>query len=118
MRARFPASVYTAGIEPDVRFTLANERTFLAWMRTALALMASGVALELLGAELHPGLRLAAALVLILTGIIVPVLAWVNWIRAERAMRLAEPLPSSLMGVTLAVAVAAAGVLVVTAILV
>lgn len=30
--------------EPDYRFTLANERTFLAWIRTALALLAGGVA--------------------------------------------------------------------------
>lgn len=31
------------GEEPDPRFTLANERTFLAWTRTALALLASAV---------------------------------------------------------------------------
>jgi hypothetical protein len=30
--------------EPDYRFTFANERTFLAWIRTALALIAGGVA--------------------------------------------------------------------------
>lgn len=34
----------TAPGEPDYRFTLANERTFLAWIRTALALVAGGVA--------------------------------------------------------------------------
>ena len=32
--------------EPDYRFTLANERTFLAWIRTGLALLAAGVALD------------------------------------------------------------------------
>ena len=31
-------------IEPDYRFTLANERTFLAWQRTSLGLMAAAVA--------------------------------------------------------------------------
>ena len=30
------------GEEPDYRFTLANERTFLAWVRTALGLLAGG----------------------------------------------------------------------------
>src|SRR3984893_15268857 len=30
--------------EPDYRFTLANERTFLAWQRTALGLLAAAVA--------------------------------------------------------------------------
>jgi putative membrane protein len=34
------------GTEPDYRFTLANERTFLAWIRTALALLAGGVLLH------------------------------------------------------------------------
>lgn len=44
--ARFPQSVYGQGEEPDARFSLANERTFLAWIRTSLALIAGGVALE------------------------------------------------------------------------
>jgi putative membrane protein len=40
---RKPASVYGQDDEPDPRFSLANERTALAWMRTALALVAAGV---------------------------------------------------------------------------
>ena len=42
---RRPDSVYGIGEEPDPRFSMANERTSLAWMRTALALVAGGVAL-------------------------------------------------------------------------
>jgi putative membrane protein len=32
------------GPDTDYRFSLANERTYLAWVRTALALLAGGVA--------------------------------------------------------------------------
>jgi len=113
--SRFPASVYRHGDEPDPRFTLANERTFLAWIRTALALLAGGVALEVLGLALHPGLRLAASLVLIVAGILAPVFAWIGWMRTERALRLAAPLPASPLGPITAVAVVVAGVLVVFA---
>ena len=35
----------TEGSEPDARFTFANERTFLAWNRTALALVVAGLAI-------------------------------------------------------------------------
>ncbi|TQK17684.1 putative membrane protein [Microbacterium sp. SLBN-154] len=114
---RFPASVFRHGTEPDARFTLANERTFLAWIRTALALIAGGVALELLGLQLHPELRLAASLVLVIVGVIVPGLAWVNWMRAERALRNAQPLPASLLGPVIAAAVTVAGALVLLSIL-
>jgi len=42
------------GEEPDYRFSLANERTFLAWIRTALALLAGGVLLDQFSTRLHP----------------------------------------------------------------
>ncbi|MFB7860263.1 YidH family protein [Rhodococcus qingshengii] len=42
---RWPRWVYSIGEEPDYRFTFANERTFLAWIRAATALIAGGVAL-------------------------------------------------------------------------
>lgn len=114
---RFPASVYRRGDEPDARFTLANERTFLAWIRTSLALIAAGVALELLDVGLEPGLRLAASLDLALTGVLTPGMAWVGWARTERAMRLSSLLPGSLLSAVLGVSVTIAGVLVMLAIL-
>lgn len=114
---RFPQSVYRHGSEPDARFTLANERTFLAWIRTSLALIAGGVALEVLGLDLHPELRLAASVLLVLAGVVTPALAWWNWARSERALRRGEPLPSSVLGPLLAVAVSISGVLVLLAVL-
>lgn len=114
---RFPAAVFRRGEEPDPRFTLANERTYLAWIRTCLALIAGGVALEVLGLDLHPGLRLAASLLLLIAGVLTPGIAWVGWMRTERAMRLGAPLPASLFGPVIAVATTAAGVLALLAVL-
>ncbi len=114
---RFPQSVYRHGTEPDVRFTLANERTFLAWIRTGLALMAGGVALELLGIDLESSFRLAASLVLIVAGILTPAFGFIGWMRSERAMRLAQPLPGSPLGPLVAAAVSIAGILVLLGVL-
>ena len=105
---RFPRSVYGTGAEPDPRFSLANERTFLAWNRTALALIAGGVALEALGLDLQPGFRLAAALVLA-----VPLLAWAEWARTERALRTSAALPGSVTSVLLALTIMLVAALVV-----
>lgn len=110
---RFPTSVYATGEEPDPRFSLANERTFLAWTRTALALIAGGVALEVLGLDLHPGFRLAASLVLIVAGTAVAPLAWWEWMRTERALRRSKPLPGAISAVILGVVVLAVGLLVI-----
>ncbi|TQO19384.1 uncharacterized protein DUF202 [Rhodoglobus vestalii] len=68
---RFPRRVYGAGSEPDARFSLANERTFLAWIRTALALISAGVALEAFVLPIAPAFRLGASLLLILLGVVV-----------------------------------------------
>ena len=45
-KGRWPGFVYAGGEEPDYRFSFANERTFLAWIRTGLALLAAGVAVD------------------------------------------------------------------------
>ncbi|AEE46815.1 YidH family protein [Cellulomonas fimi] len=109
---RLPRWVYGQGVEPDARFSLANERTFLAWLRTALALLAGGVALEALDLPIQPQLRLAAAVVLVTLGTAAPLLAWWGWARAERAMRRGEPLPAPVGFALLVGGVVAAGALV------
>ncbi|WP_432482466.1 YidH family protein [Kineococcus esterisolvens] len=111
-RTRFPASVYRHGTEPDPRFSLANERTFLAWIRTSLALLAAGVALEGLALPLQPQLRLAASIVLVVLGMAAPVQAWRGWARDERAMRRGEPLASPALAAPLTAGTGLAGVLV------
>jgi putative membrane protein len=114
---RFPRSVYGTGIEPDARFSLANERTFLAWIRTALALIAAGVALEALGLDLQPDLRLAGSLALIVAGLVLPMLAWFEWGRTERALRAASPLPGSATSLVLALTIVVVAALVLLGVL-
>ncbi|WP_127473251.1 YidH family protein [Microbacterium sulfonylureivorans] len=108
---RFPRFVFDHGSEPDPRFSLANERTYLAWIRTALALTAGGVALELLGGDLNPILRAIAATILIAAGTSIPLLAWHDWAANERALRRERPLRPGTMSVAIAVAIVAAGAL-------
>ncbi|MHA7190647.1 YidH family protein [Arthrobacter sp. MDT2-16] len=110
---RFPKNLFRAGEDPDPRFTLANERTFLAWIRTALALIAGGVALEVFGLSLHPGFRLTASFLLIGAGVLAPVQAWFGWLSTERSLRHQRSLPSSISGLVIAVLVCAAGICVI-----
>jgi putative membrane protein len=115
---RFPRWVFGAGDEPDARFSLANERTFLAWIRTSLALSAAGVALEAIDLPVTPGLRYASALLLVGLGVSAPVLAWLRWAALERGIRLARPLPAPLLGPVLAVGITVASLLLLVGLLV
>ena len=112
---RFPSWVYSVGSEPDVSFSLANERTFLAWIRTSLALTAGGVALQAIDLPATPGLRTASALILVGLGVLAPVMAWFRWASLERGRRLARPLPAPLLGPVLAVGITLASLLLLVA---
>lgn len=109
-RVRRPSWVYGSGVEPDARFSFANERTFLAWIRTALALIAAGVALDTLDVSLTASTQQALAGLLVVLGLLCAAASWIRWARAERAMRRGEPLPASGLTAVLAVGVIAAAV--------
>jgi len=109
---RFPRWVFGTGTEPDPRFTLANERTFLAWTRTALALIAGGVALDAIDVPLPPPLKLTAVIILLALGLLLPLTAWTGWARSERAMRRGRPLPASLPTLLVASGVVAVAALI------
>jgi putative membrane protein len=82
--------------EPDVRFSYANERTFLAWIRTALGLVTAGLAItQLLPPFDFEGGRRLIGLPLIALGVAIAVLSLRNWNANERAMRTGRPLPKS-----------------------
>ena len=90
---RRPRSVYGVGQEPDPRFSLANERTFLAWVRTCLAIIAGAVALHSLRVPETAWVRQVLVVVLLVIAGLVAVTASTRWARTERAMRVREPLP-------------------------
>lgn len=85
----------SVGTDPDYRFTFANERTFLAWLRTGLALLAGAVALASLVHDFGPrSLRIAITAFLLILALVVTVGAYGRWDRAERALRESRSLPS------------------------
>jgi putative membrane protein len=97
------------GTEPDPRFTWANERTFLAWNRTALALIAAGLAAaQFLHLNPH-GLRLIVAVPLILLGGVLALASYLHWEDGERAIRLQQPLRYSWMPRVLAAGIVVIG---------
>jgi putative membrane protein len=87
------------GTEPDPRFTFANERTFLAWSRTALALVVAGLGVVQLLPP-FPGVswgRHVLGVPLIVFGAVVAMAAYGEWVRSQRALRYGQPLPRSIM---------------------
>jgi putative membrane protein len=94
-----PAETDPAETEPDARFTLANERTFLAWSRTALALVAAGLGIVQLLPP-FPGVpvgRHVVGIPLIVLGAVIAVAAYTDMMRNQRALRRGQPLPRSVL---------------------
>ncbi|ENM5728606.1 DUF202 domain-containing protein [Vibrio mimicus] len=101
------------GKDPDYRFSLANERTFLAWIRTALAFLATAVGIDLLSAT-HDSAILSHSqwLTPALAGVAFATAVWafLRWYQNEKAMRLEGPFKYSkslvvMTGVVIAFAV-------------
>ena len=105
------------GQDVDPRVSLANERTFLAWIRTALALISIGLAItQLLPPFDLPGGRRLIGVPLMVLGVIVALAALHEWMSNERALRQGRPLqpPRLAMWVTVVIAVVGLAALVVS----
>lgn len=112
LRQSFNNLSLSDGEAPDPRFTLANERTFLAWIRTALALLGGGVAVEAFTVNLlEPVVRTWLATMLISLSATLSAGACWRWLKVERALRHRQPLQVSQLVPLLTLAVAAMGVI-------
>ena len=112
-----PSDPRAVGRDPDPRFTLANERTYLAWNRTALALIGGGLAAGQLLDFDSRATRLIVALPPIVLGLALALMSYRRWEANERALRLDEPLPTGAPRL-LAIGVAVVGVIVTVALVV
>lgn len=93
--------------EPDYRFTLANERTFLAWIRTSLGLLAGAIAVATVVPDFgFPGTRRILSVALALMGVLLAAGAVRRWQVVQTAMRRGADLPASRMPALLSIGLA------------
>jgi putative membrane protein len=111
-RAGEPDAGTAAQHEPDYRFTLANERTFLAWQRTALGLLAAAVAVvQLVQPMTFPDMRHVLGVVLAVLAMLTSAMGLLRWEQTDRAIRHGNPLARHPTPAYLAVGLALVGVL-------
>jgi putative membrane protein len=115
---RWPRQVYGVGEEPDARFSFANERTLLAWVRTALGLLAAGVVLDAVEASMAEPVRRVLAALLVVLAVVTAVGGWWRWARAERALRTGAPLAAPTLAAVVVGGLAMAAIVVIVAIVV
>ncbi|MFP3990245.1 DUF202 domain-containing protein [Streptomyces sp. E11-3] len=112
-----PRRIREEGETPDYRFSLANERTFLAWVRTSMALVAGGFAVDQFLPDLRWGWRVGLAVSLLAFGALCALRAVNHWVRCELAMRRGEDLPASRFPALLSLAVGLVALLMTAAVL-
>ncbi|MFE4608783.1 YidH family protein [Streptomyces niveus] len=112
-----PRRISDEGTTPDYRFSLANERTFLAWIRTALALVGGGFAVDQFLPDLRWAVRVGLAVVLFAIGALSALRAISQWVRSERTMRRGEDLPVTAFPTLLGLSVAAVAVIMLVVVL-
>jgi putative membrane protein len=89
----------------DYRFLLANERTFLAWIRTALSLQVAGLGVLQFLTHGHGAVRYVLGVSLVVAGSYVGTAGYLRYYRNERAIRAGEDLTSIRSSAVVAAAV-------------
>ncbi|GLW96960.1 DUF202 domain-containing protein [Microtetraspora sp. NBRC 16547] len=100
------------GHEPDPRFTLANERTFLTWLSTSLAMSAGGIAMAAVPANVFVDwIKTLLAVVLVVLSALTAIMAYPRWRRVQQALRRQDPLPPPALAPLFGYGVAAVAVI-------
>ncbi|WP_061964625.1 MULTISPECIES: YidH family protein [Demequina] len=93
---------------PDAQVSLANERTFLSWVRTSLALEVTGVAIVAFDLPISRGWQIASGLMFAALGIAAAVQAWLGWRATDRALQRGAEVPAPSSAVVMVIGVVAA----------
>ncbi|WP_305093800.1 YidH family protein [Prescottella sp. R16] len=110
-RQQWRPKSFREGDDPDPRFTLANERTFLAWVRTGLGLIAAAVGLEAFGSDVvGPAVHTVLVVGLLVGALLLVVFAFLRWMSVEAAMRHGRSLPVPALAAILVCMIAGAAV--------